>query len=283
MVLGAKMFSVNNKDQLDKLIEAAQSFQNPIFSVSGQLKSNIDNLILSPLWPQETPKELIVTDERQATLRARSIVHSYKLQQNKKFLDYGCGEGHVVIEASKLGFEAYGYDIKQSWDNPSHGILTTEKSIISANAPYSVIAAYDVLDHIMEQEQAIKAMRQIRAVSDNHTIIKVRCHPWTSRHGAHLYNSINKAFAHILLSEEELQKHITEPVRRITRPLAEYQLIFEKAGLHVVSMERRLAPLEPLFKTQQMVDIFYHKLGGNREWQESVLPIIFVDYTLTIT
>ena len=160
--------------------------------------------------------------------------------------------------------------------------MTTDKAIISAKAPFTIISVYDVIDHIEQQEDAIKAMRQVRAVSDKDTVIRVRCHPWTSRHGAHLYHSINKAFAHILLSDAELQKHMTEPVRKVTRPLAEYKTIFESAGLQIESMRKSETALEPLFQTPELVAAFEKKLGHNQKWQQSVLPITFVDFVLKV-
>jgi SAM-dependent methyltransferase len=278
------MFSITNKEQISSLLEASKSFAHPQFILSGTLRENFDSLVLSDLWPLEVPPSLIVNTPEQIRLRAASIVQSYNLHdfKDKKFLDFGCGTGECVIEATKLGVKAFGFDLEDYWQKGTAGIFTTDIEEVRANGPYDLITLYDVIDHTNEHEGSMEVLTNVAKVSNPNTMIRIRCHPYTSRHGGHLYETINRAFAHILLSEETLAKHLKGPMRKIKRPMAEYRTLFDEAGFRVVSFDKQSAPLEPLFKTPQMVEIFRMRLDGNRDWQESVLPITFIDFILRL-
>ena len=270
---------------LDKLQSVAGCFEKPKFLISGQFKDNIDNLILSDLWPNEVAPSLIVRNEQQITIRAKSIAHSYGLHKmhGKKFLDFGCGNGAVVIEACKMGLFAFGYDHVQQWSDLVDN-FSIDKDYILSNGPYDIISLYDVIDHIMTHDEAVEAMSFVRGCATSDTVINVRCHPWTSRHGGHLYETINRAYAHILLSEEEYQKHATVKVRKITRPLAEYAKIFQKAGLIVCNEETHMSriSMEEMFLSEHLVKMFSAKLSGDADWQSHVLSLAFIDYKLKI-
>lgn len=279
----------------EKLSLISDCFERPRFSISGDLKDNIDKLILSDMWPNEVPPSMVVRNDRQIAVRAKSIAHSHGLHtmRGKKFLDFGCGNGSVVLEACKLGLSAYGYDVTKQWSDDiamsqdlSHDAgafsFSTDRDYIVANGPYDIIGVYDVIDHIMTHDEAVDAMSFVKRCAAPGTIIKVRCHPWTSRHGGHLYESINKAYAHILLSDEEYEKHATVKVRKITRPLAEYGKIFEKAGFSVVSFDKSQMPMDNIFLSEPLIKAFNKRLFVDAGWQSQVLPMTFIDYNLRI-
>lgn len=289
---GCNMFETSD---LDKLQSIAGCFENPKFSISGQFKDNIDNLILSDLWPNEVAPSLVVRNEQQIAIRAKSIAHSYGLHKmnGKKFLDFGCGNGAVVIEACKMGLFAFGYDHVKQWSDDvvlsqdlAHRVgnfnFSIDKDYILSNGPYDIISLYDVIDHIMTHDEAVEAISFVRGCATSDTVINVRCHPWTSRHGGHLYETINRAYAHVLLSEEEYQKHAAVKVRKITRPISEYAKIFEEAGLSVVSSDLSYIPMEEMFLSEHLVKMFNTKLSGDANWQSHVLPVSFIDYKLKI-
>jgi hypothetical protein len=278
---------------IDKLKSVSAHFKKPKYSISGELKDNFDGLILSDQWPNEVPQSMVVKNDQQVAIRAKSIVHSYGLpsMRGKKFLDFGCGNGSVAIEACKLGLLAYGYDVKKQWSdelispqNLSHEIGTVDFSTdiddIILNGPYDFIGVYDVIDHIMTHEEAVEAMSVVKKCSTSDTVIKVRCHPWTSKHGGHLYETVNKAFAHILLSDEEYNRLATVKVRKITRPLIEYDRIFDKAGFTLVNIDKSEIPIDPIFTSEPLIAAFEKRLNGNADWQSKVLPMTFIDYVL---
>jgi hypothetical protein len=64
--------------------------------------------------------------------------------------------------------------------------------------------------------------------------------------------------------------------------MGEYRALFDEAGFKLESTNKTLTPLEPLFRTPQMVEIFRMHLDGDKEWQEAVLPIAFVDFVLKL-
>tara|TARA_R110000868_G_scaffold20153_12_gene85654 strand:+ start:112 stop:975 length:864 start_codon:yes stop_codon:yes gene_type:complete len=280
---------------LEKLQSIVGCFEKPKFSISGQFKDNIDSLILSDLWPNEVAPSLVVRNEQQIAVRAKSIAHSYGLHKmhGKKFLDFGCGNGAVVIEACKMGLFAFGYDHIKQWPDDvvlsqdlAHGVgnfnFSIDKDYILSNGPYDIISLYDVIDHIMTHDEAVEAMSFVRKCATPDAVINVRCHPWTSRHGGHLYETINRAYAHILLSEEEYQKHTSVKVRKITTPMNEYRSVFEKTGFTIDSIIKSTISIEPIFQTPQFVEKFRQKLDGDSDWQKVVLPITFADFVLKI-
>lgn len=282
--LSQNMFNITNRNNLWQLADVVDCFDNINIELSGELKDNFDDLILSDLWPNEVPTSLIAKTDDQIAIRAKSIACSYgfhNILENGKFLDFGCGKGNVVIEAAKIGVESYGYDPIEQWPNYFSNIYTDIDTIKSIG-PFSIIGMYDVIDHIETYEETLETMSIIGQLSDKNTIIKVRCHPWTSRHGGHLYETINRAYAHILMSSDELKKHCIEKTREIKRPLAEYQKIFKNSGFKILSLNKIQTPLEPIFKSPQFVSIFQKILGGDQKWQEDVLSISFVDYVLRL-
>lgn len=286
------MFETSDIEKLQSIIGC---FENPRFSISGKLKDNIDSLILSDLWPNEVAPSLVVRSEQQVAVRAKSIAHSYGLHnmRGKKFLDFGCGNGAVVLEACKMGLAAFGYDPIKQWPDDivlsqdltyeaGNFTFSTDLDQILSNGPYDIIGLYDVIDHIMTHEEAVEALSFVRKCATPNTIIKVRCHPWTSRHGGHLYETINKAYAHILLSDEEYQKHAKVKVRRITRPIAEYTKIFESSGFKIANCDKLSIPTEKLFSSEYLIKAFDSRLVGNANWQSFVLPMTFIDYVLNV-
>jgi len=128
-------------------------------------------------------------------------------------------------------------------------------------------------------------LQNVRAVCSPKTKVYVRCHPWTSRHGGHLYLTINRAYAHILLSDETLAKIECEPVRKITRPLSTYDKIFNDSGFNINSVDKIIRPMEKLLVSADVAAAFEQRLSGettaNQQWQKHVLPIEFIDYVLT--
>ena len=181
---------------------------------------NIDKSLFSPEaqtlidflqsadWPEAAPAFLICQNtEEDKTERAEGIIN-YIAENftNKKFCDFGCGEGHVAREAGKIAGYSIGYDVVKDgtlpWESTEYDYsLTTDFEKIKQNGPYDIILLYDVLDHVKSPEDVLK---QVASISNANTKIFVRFHPWIGRHGGHLYKDLNKAWAHLVFTEEEL-------------------------------------------------------------------------------
>jgi 2-polyprenyl-3-methyl-5-hydroxy-6-metoxy-1,4-benzoquinol methylase len=191
------------------------------------LKSMLDNE-----WPQAVHPFLIcdTNSEEDKKERAAGIVDL--LTENVgdlselKILDYGCGEGHVATHLNAIG-----YDAQKHWLDS--GKLTTDFSEIKKNSPFDLILLYDVLDHV-EKEAPIEVLAKIKLLCHKDTKVFLRCHPWSSRHGGHLYQHINKAFIHLIFTNEELKRLGYKPdySRKVISP-STYENWFSSMGFEV--------------------------------------------------
>jgi 2-polyprenyl-3-methyl-5-hydroxy-6-metoxy-1,4-benzoquinol methylase len=204
------------------------------------------NLLNSKEWPHAVDPSLIcdITSEQDKEDRAEGIldliidVHL----ENLKFLDFGCGEGHVVNKSrTQKPRMAVGYDIKKSdkWDNweKSPNVMFTDSWVdVKQSGPYNIVLMYDVIDHmICSEEEVVAQLKEIKQALAINGKVYLRSHPWCSRHGTHLYHKLNKAFAHIVFTGEELKVmgYQQEQVRKVLYPLKEYKRMFSAAGFKV--------------------------------------------------
>jgi hypothetical protein len=115
---------------------------------------------------------------------------------------------------------------------------------------FDCVLVHDVLDHAIGTHH-VDMMREIAAVSNADTVVKVRIHPWTSRHGTHCYRFINKAFVHLVLTPSELRSigctPQAIPTIPIMNPHEHYDGVFKSAGWKVVKVEGVYEEVEPFF------------------------------------
>lgn len=230
---------------LDKLIE------DPEFM-------KLVELLKSDSWPAAVDPALIcdIASDSDKLNRAEGILELLidESIENKKFLDFGCGEGHVPFHAaSKKPIISVGYDIKDDshWENLKNDkvILTSNIEIVKSNAPYDIILIYDVLDH-MESSNMVKVLTQTKDLLSNDGTIYLRFHPFCSRHATHLYHKINKAFMHLIFTTDELHKlgYETPIAANVVFPLHTYSTLIENSHLKVIN-----------FNTiREKVDDFFH-------------------------
>jgi 2-polyprenyl-3-methyl-5-hydroxy-6-metoxy-1,4-benzoquinol methylase len=247
-------------------------------------------LVNSKIWPEAvSPMNLCnINSEEDKEMRAKSILDILlpTSLDSKKFLDFGCGEGHVSKIASKTAKLSIGYDI-----NCKETELTTnDLEKIKKLAPFEMIFLYDVLDHV---ENPIKTLKLIMSISDENTQIITRCHPWVSRHGGHLYRELNKAFAHIILNEEELSelkiKSDTNNAK-VVFPIKTYKNWFEEAGLKIESNNICREEPEKFFKNEptvlerlkKVLNVEEKKVLNVEEFPLFQMGQSFHDYTLKI-
>ena len=244
-------------------------------------------------WPAAVPPSMIVTDEQQKWIRARSICNYYLPDINGlRVLDFGCGAGHVAVAASQQAKRSVGYDIVdkfvESYDfdyDKTKFVLTTDWKEVAKIQKFDVVLLYDVLDHI-QPNRVEAAFRTIASVCSPNTKVHVRCHPWTSPHGGHVYENVNKAFAHFFMDEARLQKHQNEYVNPIIRPMHTYRSWFKEYGFKEVEMSKIQYPWDTdknaeLFKGDRQQRMDELKMGDPK-WQCSVFQMEFVDFVLQI-
>jgi len=250
-------------------------------------------LAKSEKWPLAVPEELICgEDEDQKLARAAGIINDFINTDlnNKKILDFGCGEGHVPYVAANL-IEvnlAMGFDIEnQNWEHfekTKNLKFSTEFEEIKNNGPYDVIVINDVIDHA-EENILIKA-NEVKAPNGK---IYLRCHPWTSRHGTHLYKQLNRAYLHLVFNTDELfgmgLKEIN--TKKFLDPLNEYKKLIKEANLTISNENIVTQPVE-LFFTHEPNVLRRIKEKWSFDWWSSAgvefprneMEIQFVDFIL---
>lgn len=225
-------------------------------------------LDLMSVWPDAVPSQLLCSDsEYDKQDRAEGIFSIYfqgHVRPGDKMLDFGCGEGHLVkVAAEKCKF-AVGYDLAANKAADSNWLIANQFNEIREVGPFDVITAYDVFDHC---DNPVDLLRDIRAVSTSQTKIIIRFHPWCGRHGGHLYQQLNKAFAHLILTESECKELgltlSNAPVQKIYFPIAAYTKWIGNAGLKIKSQEVERHPIEPFFRQplieQRIMKLPYEK------------------------
>lgn len=264
----------------------------------GFVTDTLHMLLKQDRWPFAVDPSYLADPNSEADKISRaenivSIILPSQLQ-NKRFLDFGCGEGHVANTVATRGSAiSVGYDIvAQNWSTTTPDLLlTTDWSDVVAKGPYDVVLLYDVLDHIVDSDW-VEELKKVDTVLSAGGLIFARCHPWCSRHATHLYHKMNKAYMHLIFSEEDLKTMGYQglPTRKVTHPLRTYEELFKNAGLKIVS--------EPWI-TREHVENFFEEPSFReriiKHWSGSYDPALargetfphyqmeqqFLDYILT--
>jgi 2-polyprenyl-3-methyl-5-hydroxy-6-metoxy-1,4-benzoquinol methylase len=243
-------------------------------------------------WPAAVQPHLIVSadaDDAEKQFRALQVVGVLGLDfKDTTTLDFGCGEGHVTKEIATHAKKAVGFDIKQDdgWESKSGGnlILTADSEQVEKNAPYDYIILYDVLDHLEGQGPASVLKRLVPLMAPGAKMF-CRCHPWTSRHGSHLYEKINKAYVHLVLTPDELAQagFVADYNLRLARPMAAYENWFDLAGLKVEERKVTQDPVPEYFQGEILDRVIKVTWGGNIEPDQAmkIMSNQFVNYLVT--
>jgi cyclopropane fatty-acyl-phospholipid synthase-like methyltransferase len=284
--------SINNAtDKLLKIFEMPNSQEN-----SQEEFEKLKSLLHSEQWTEAVPAFQIVdqNSEEEKISRAEAIVDILieDLIENKKVLDFGCGEGHIskYISTEKASISV-GYDIEQpknskfNWENKENNfLLTTNFEKVKEEGPYDIIILYDVIDHLQGENSKLLSRKvsrkegsgfsskdfeinddikteesilsKIKSLINEDGKIYMRCHPWCSRHGGHLYRQINKAFVHLVFTEEELNSmgyKIEETNLKIIFPIIEYEKMILESGLKINKLEIETQQHESFFEKNELI------------------------------
>jgi hypothetical protein len=214
---------------------------------------------------------------------------------DKSFLDFGCGEGHVVVQADKNNVKkSVGYDPHSSLpDSDEKCYFSNDFEKIREEGPFDIVLMYDVLDHLNGIDDSVdsteiaermaKALSQVKLVTHENSKIYLRCHPWCSRHGGHLYNSLNKAFAHVVFSKSELEGmgYEVEGVAKVTHPRATYDTAIKNSGLKKISEDIIQTKAEGFFKGGLIAKRIVSHWGVGGKFPEYQVGQDFLDYILS--
>ena len=283
---------------LKELLEQENKLAPEPVSITDKIKetSSLKLMCKKGNWPEAIPEEFICGEDYDSRMfRAYGIIEQY-LQLDltqKKFLDFGCGDGLVAEVALKCGAEvSVGYDIKidDLWDKieKKDNLILTDNLDDFIGYKFDLILLNDVLDHCDDPDKALQTISSILA--DNGTVY-CRCHPWTSRHGSHAYKKLNKAFIHLIFTDEELYRLDVDPIKtlRTLDPIATYQEVIKKNNFIIKSEKTAITPVEILFSLDPVIvrRIKNHWIeqGDNPyadgdAFPREILEIDFVDYIL---
>ena len=250
------------KDLLSACMEQPDKIHRIIVEVEADFeRSKLKALLKSNRWPLAVNPHLIVSPKHEDKLeRGESLLDTFVENGliGKRFLDFGCGEGHVAKVASDRAEFAVGYDIDETgWEvfhETERFMLTNDWQAVVNKGPYDVIFVYDVLDHIVD-EDPIELLQDARSVLAPGGKVFIRCHPWCSRTGSHNYRTLNKAWIHLFFSEEELREMGCDPlpVKKILHPMLTYEDWFSKSGFKTVSENTCRQSVEPFFEQEELL------------------------------
>lgn len=253
-------------------------------------------LIQSSDWPEAVFPAQIADEnsERDKEERAQGISDiMLPPLVGKRFLDFGCGEGHVAWHAAKEAKASVGYDLERSPKSPftweeqeGNLLLTSDFDKVSAAGPFDSILLYDVVDHAEGMSPSELLSKAASVLSDDGRMF-VRCHPWCGRHGGHMYRSLNKAFVHLVFGPAELEMLGVSVGHnaRVCRPLKVYGEMIEAAGLkNDGEPEIDSQDVEAFFGETPLVRDRILSNWGIKEWGQDPpqfqMAQCFVDYVL---
>lgn len=253
-------------------------------------------LAKSNAWPTAVPPEMICGEDEDSKFgRAAGLLHDFIKTDltNKSFLDFGCGEGHIPhLAANLLGSKKVcGFDTKsQNWDKLQqlpNLTITDNFDEVKKLGPFDVILLNDVIDHAEDPFRVLEQVREIKQPGTGK--IFMRCHPWTSRTGTHLYKELNRAYLHLAFDEKELLNVMGLRglfTNKIIDPLNTYRKAIQNAGFTVLQEDIIRHPVELFFTTKNTVLKRIQETFAKKdpkfinEFPRDILEIQFVDYIL---
>jgi len=284
-----------NLQEVRRTVEQAiaQPVKQTAKKVRGLMAESIPASLLGPVpdlhhesWPAAAQNHMILDDNSQPEkhkFRALQITRLLGDYDGKKVLDVGCGLGWVTREIAKRAALAVGYDLLA--DCRSEGKLTfTNDTKEVEQHRYDRIVMFDTLDHLTTDNHS-KYMTWLGSLLSPDGQIFVRTHPWTSRHGGHLYEQgLNKAFAHLACTTDELTRagYRLPNVFRTARPLAVYESIFRSAGLKVADRKTHSETVDYFFNGEILDRIIKVTWNGqvNETTALKIMANSYIDFTL---
>lgn len=238
-------------------------------------------------WPIAVSDRILDQSDYGLLCRAHDILDLVVIEwlARLNFLDFGCGKGHIskaaVERKTKL---SVGYDPQVTAEEGTGYFLTNDFKKVEDAGPYDVVLLYDVLDHIVGETE-IEALAKVKNLLSSIGKVYLRAHPWSSISGGHLYNKLNKAYAHLVFDDVELTRlggyQSDEPTARITKPLETYRHWLQQAGFEIKIEYPVIDPVPDFFTLPQNV-VVRDRL--KKHWGEEDpyphMSIRYVDYVL---
>lgn len=288
---------------LEKFDDKSKATEN--LSVDSPEKSEFEQLkeiLDTKEWPLAVPSSMICDQVLEADKIERAeVINEIFINRSiegMNFLDFGCGEGHVTKQLKEAGGAklSVGHDIaksgKMDWEVLEEGMLLTQDlETVESYGPYDIVMAYDVLDHC--KGDPVELLRIMKSLVAPGGTLLIRFHPWCGRHGDHLYQTINKAFAHLVFTPEELSELGVEKTvtNKVTHPIGVYREYLNKAGMDDYKENVERSPVESFFQESPIVkkriselwkDSPIESLKNQTEFPSHQMEQCFVDYEIKL-
>lgn len=246
--------------------------------------SAIREFLTNGEWPLAVDPSCIANNEEKINKRADAVLDMFVGSvKGKKFLDYGCGDGINIEKALQREADlAVGYDVDPSKTKLESPLFEHNFEKIRSMGPFDVVLINDVLDHIVMIDP-IQAMRQVRSVVAPKGRVFLRCHPWSSRHGGHIYMRENKAFLHLIFDQTELLRiggWSADHNIKVINPIDTYRFWFSSSGFKIKSEIPIVNKVEEFFLKPSIINERLIKIWPNEEEMRKNLEISFVEYVL---
>lgn len=238
------------------------------------------HLAIEKLWPIAVNPHTIVLTPEQKKHRTRCILSSMIQwdMNDKKLLDFGCGDGSLVELALDNNINAIGYDpcVKNNTE-----FITNNWDDVVNNAPYDTIICYDSLDHVLVDCHDLFCKLADLLVHGGKMVM--RLHPYTSIHGTHLYNTLNMAYIHLFLNGAQIRNlgGVETKAFKTYNPERYYTEMILKANLHTLHKFIVRNELPSFIDQNDMLDYLLPTFATDgidtRQKLRSVLSIEFMD------
>lgn len=212
-------------------------------------------------WPLAVPTNLLVKTENDKKTRAGQICEKLALK-DLNFLDYGCGEGHVVFESKKNAKTSIGYDIEKQWDS-GEASLSDDFEFIKQHAPYDVVLLWDVLDYMENPTEELSKIKEILSPEGK---IYIKCFPWSSRYGGKCQRNL----AYIHLCYDDFLTQSDKNIRKLKDPVFFYEDCVASSGFKILKEELVEKELPEFFKEN---DLIWEKICSN--WKHETKAFLY--------
>jgi 2-polyprenyl-3-methyl-5-hydroxy-6-metoxy-1,4-benzoquinol methylase len=176
-----------------------------------------------------------------------------KLPKNCKILDVGCGEGLLVEEFSKKGYNIIGLDLNYSSKYVKKGNLL---KMPFKDDSFDLILCLDVLEHLSVSDQPIALAEIKRVLKKNGRFILA------IPNLAHFASRISFLFTGRLIRTSEIERHPGD------RPVKEYISLLKKNNLKIIKRKG-------LFPTFPLVSLLTYFIPSRSLWLHKIENIFF--------